>query len=125
MKYSTYLKSSHWKETKDFLKNVDNKECYVCDIKNGLNVHHLSYKTLGFEDGDEIIYLCDEHHTKLHFNGGDKKKKRSFETDKDLALACSKLISMKTKFGVKIDCKNDKVLKYQNYIRSKFMDNVY
>ena len=56
----------------------------------------------GYEDGNELVYLCREHHEKLHFFGGDKTKKRPMEPDRDIALACRKLQSMRSKCGKKL-----------------------
>lgn len=97
MKYHNYLKSDHWKETKSFLALIDKKECWVCGKTEGLQTHHLHYKTLGYEDGDELVFLCGEHHKRVTF--AQDGIKRKFETDRDLALACRKLQSMRSKLG--------------------------
>ncbi len=41
--YSRYLKSNHWKETREAkLTNVDH--CQICDSNDNLVVHHKRYK---------------------------------------------------------------------------------
>jgi len=100
MKYRNYLKSKHWDKTKKYLAVIEDKECWVCGIKEHLQVHHLHYKSLGYEDGSELIYLCSEHHKKVSLMIDNEKRK--FETDRDLALSCRKLQSMRSKLGRKL-----------------------
>jgi len=71
--YKDYLKTRWWKETKGYLRFIKKKRCYVCRSKKFLDVHHLHYRTLGYEDGSELVYLCRKHHKKLHFYTGEKR----------------------------------------------------
>jgi hypothetical protein len=75
-------------------------------------VAHLHYKTMYYEDGNELIYLCNNCHLKTHFFGGDKSKKREMTTDRDFALMCRKLQSIRSKNGIKLT--NDKVASIAN-----------
>ncbi len=113
MSYKDYLKSGHWKDTKNYLQIIDGgKECWVCATKDKIQTHHLHYKSLGYEDGDELIFLCAEHHLKVTFIDTQRKIKRPFETDKDLALACRKLQSMRSKLHRNLP--NDKIARIAN-----------
>ncbi|PZT54347.1 hypothetical protein DN757_17615 [Paenibacillus silvae] len=65
--YSEYLKSNHWKGVKDrFWASKFKKECNVCKRKNKLNLHHKSYKRVGNERLNDLVYLCESCHNKLH-----------------------------------------------------------
>lgn len=70
IKYKEYLGSSHWRETKRYLKVIKKKKCFICGTRRLLNVHHLHYRTLGYEDGDELMWLCRSHHKEVHFLDG-------------------------------------------------------
>jgi hypothetical protein len=118
MRYREYIESRDWLETKQYLSNIEEKECYVCGELKDLATHHLSYSTLGYEDGDELVYLCRKHHTELHFFGSDKSKRRPIETSDDLRRACNKLVSMRSKAGRKIG--DDKVSRFSAYLRDKY-----
>lgn len=65
--YKTYIKSSYWKEVKSrLLKNKNNRKCKICNKHENLEVHHKSYRRLGFEKLLHLIVLCSECHKKLH-----------------------------------------------------------
>lgn len=42
----------------------EEKECYVCGVKNGLHLHHTIFgKNRSKSDADGlVVYLCYEHH---------------------------------------------------------------
>lgn len=57
-KYKNYLKSNRWKEIKQNKLSKDNN-CFLCG-KKGKNVHHKHYpKTLGEEELNDLVVLCD------------------------------------------------------------------
>lgn len=65
--YKEYLKTPHWKETRDKRLSLDGKRCYVCGYKHNLNVHHISYKNVGNEDvRKDLVTLCDMCHLMVH-----------------------------------------------------------
>ena len=92
MIYKNYLKSQWWKDTKSYLKYVIPKKCYVCSINKYLNIHHKSYGSLRYEDGNDLVYLCRQHHKKLHFRKG---KKIIPDCPKNIELLESRLENMK------------------------------
>lgn len=63
--YSEYLQSEHWRTKR---KEIINKygECYICGSKNELQVHHMTYNTLGYESEYDLICLCKDCHHKVH-----------------------------------------------------------
>ena len=85
--YKKYLNSKHWLDVrKRYKESKLNKGCcYCCKRKNNLNLHHKTYKRVGKENIDDLMFLCQECHTKEHKKLNDnkvnkkKKKKKSFK----------------------------------------------
>jgi RecQ family ATP-dependent DNA helicase len=62
--YEKYLESHRWKEfSKDILAKHEN--CQICERK-AQHVHHLHYRTLGREDPEDIMALCEKCHCFIH-----------------------------------------------------------
>src|SRR3990167_3140046 len=56
-----YLKSHHWREvrTEAICEAVHKcRRCGISDDEATLDVHHLTYERLGFENPDDVIVLC-------------------------------------------------------------------
>lgn len=69
MKYSEYLKSPHWQETRRKRLDKDGDACVLCGSKENLNVHHRNYRNVGKEDVEnDLVTLCTECHTFVHEN---------------------------------------------------------
>ena len=67
MDYKNYLKSNHWKEVKRrFYNSKLPKKCYVCRSRNNLNLHHKTYKSIGEENLNHLLVLCQKHHYLAH-----------------------------------------------------------
>jgi hypothetical protein len=65
--YADYLKSDEWLKIHTKAKNRDNyKKCYVCGISGKLDLHHMSYNTIGTTDLRNIRSVCREHHQAIH-----------------------------------------------------------
>ena len=64
--YGQYLSSEHWKNFKKSYKKEHPKKCYICSKKKTVQLHHMSYKNLGNEQFDEVVWLCRKHHHQLH-----------------------------------------------------------
>jgi hypothetical protein len=111
MNYNDFLKSNEWKDTKDFFKNVSNRECYICAYKESLNVHHLSYSSFRYEDKNDLIYLCLHHHYLFHFPKGKNCEKRDMDTREGLLKSLLWLDSKMRSFRMK---NNIKVIEYKN-----------
>ena len=64
-----YLKSEHWKkkrlEALEYAKGL----CQLCNRNGLLDVHHRTYKDLGYENVRDLTVLCkachDRHHDSL------------------------------------------------------------
>ena len=63
--YKNYLKTYHWKRVKARAKKLFGDKCLNCGSSK-IDMHHLTYKNIGFEKPDEVIPLCHKCHEKLH-----------------------------------------------------------
>lgn len=70
--YKKYMRSKEWEEKRQQRLEIDNHKCAMCDrpeskCKDGLQIHHISYRHLGDEDVfTEIVSLCPRCHRLLH-----------------------------------------------------------
>ena len=56
-----YLRSEHWLDIKKRL-NAKWQACRLCGSTKFLNIHHITYRRLGFEFDSDLIVLCEECH---------------------------------------------------------------
>ena len=91
MKYTEYLKSTHWKELRE-QKIKTHRKCFMCHSELNLAVHHMRYDSLGKEVDDDTVLLCNKCHYKVHFTG---KKFR-----KQLKKKHKRMIRFKSGIGV-------------------------
>lgn len=69
MPYADYLKTDHWRRTRqDALARCGHK-CMVCGSKIGLEVHHNTYERRGQELPSDVIVLCRTCHQTFHDTG--------------------------------------------------------
>lgn len=66
--YKVYLKTEHWKQTREAAIERAGGRCAVCGNKTMLNVHHRNYYSLGEEENDDLVVLCKKCHEKIHKN---------------------------------------------------------
>lgn len=71
MPYSDYLKTAHWKKTRQHILTKRKGRCMMCRSAYRLQVHHRRYKDkLGnilFRESDHELYLlCDSCHATWH-----------------------------------------------------------
>ena len=65
--YRDYLKTDHWKNTRERYKQSKFKyKCIACGTDKKLNLHHKSYKRVGNERLTDLVWLCEECHLKVH-----------------------------------------------------------
>ena len=70
--YKKYMRSKEWEEKRQQRLEIDNHKCAMCDrpeskCKDGLQIHHISYRHLGDEDVfTEIVSLCPRCHRLLY-----------------------------------------------------------
>lgn len=72
--YQKYLEGAHWKEFRSRVLTSRNR-CETCNLSNiwsrffygqNLNVHHLTYATIGRETDADVAVLCVTCHAKEH-----------------------------------------------------------
>lgn len=72
--YETYLLGEHWHDFSYRIKK-ERGRCEVCGIDNaeaykryrqGLNVHHKTYKNIGNEKPEDVVALCYQCHMGKH-----------------------------------------------------------
>lgn len=67
MGYDSYLLSARWARVRDRYRASGRPlTCFVCGADTNLSLHHRSYKHLGFEEIDDLVVLCDQHHRHVH-----------------------------------------------------------
>lgn len=66
--YKDYLKSQHWKATKQKFYSEKKYRCYFCGKGNSLEIHHITYENIGKEMIEDMVYLCHSCHIKATFS---------------------------------------------------------
>ena len=74
-KYKEYLLSNEWIKIRADLITIYGG-CELCDSTRSLQVHHLTYKNLFFEEPEDLILLCARCHMVEH---GLYKPKKSYK----------------------------------------------
>jgi hypothetical protein len=65
--YNKYLRSKHWKKTREKALIRADYQCQLCASKDSvLNVHHNSYERIGKEQDKDLIVLCRPCHRRFH-----------------------------------------------------------
>ena len=67
--YHEYLLSDDWQDKKITMVWL-RKSCYNCGSKEKLQIHHLTYKRLGWEKIRDLRVLCSKCHKKEHGKNG-------------------------------------------------------
>lgn len=61
------MNSENWRNKAKERLNIDNYECVLCGKIGELEVHHISYKRLGFENVyEDLVSVCPKCHVLLH-----------------------------------------------------------
>ena len=61
-----YLNSRHWEALKSDMAKFRGKKCEFCGTKENLNLHHLRYKNWYDVEPEDLIWLCNLHHSLIH-----------------------------------------------------------
>lgn len=66
--YTAYINSNDWRAKKQqYFKSKLPKYCFICEISDvRLDLHHLTYKTLGHENLNHLRLVCRPCHDKIH-----------------------------------------------------------
>lgn len=66
MPYRDYLKTPHWKATRQRALERADRRCQLCGSSERLEVHHNTYANRGNEHDSDVIVLCDPCHEAFH-----------------------------------------------------------
>lgn len=70
-----YLASDEWKTKRLARLQIDNYQCANCSSTTNLNIHHITYERLGYENIDtDLLTLCKTCHHDLHKIAGYDRK---------------------------------------------------
>lgn len=64
--YAEYLKTDHWKLTRDKALKRAGYKCQICAETSRLEVHHNDYSRLGGENRTDLVVLCSVCHKTHH-----------------------------------------------------------
>lgn len=79
-RYSFYLRSKKWKAFRKTVLERDGFNCVMCGTAYNLEVHHVTYRNVGWEKLEDCVTLCDTCHTKVH-----SKKLKNTRNEKKVA----------------------------------------
>jgi hypothetical protein len=65
MKYSDYILTEYWRQTRKKVLSGNSNHCYVCLITLKLHVHHMEYNLFN-EKLNKLLPLCASCHSSLH-----------------------------------------------------------
>lgn len=65
----SYYETEHWRTTRQMRLAMDRNRCTVCHIQDALVVHHIVYRLFS-ERIEELITVCEPHHSLLHLRSG-------------------------------------------------------
>lgn len=66
MPYLEYLKTDHWRRTRNLALKRAQRRCKYCGQSGRLEVHHLAYERRGCEKQRDLIVLCSDCHKGEH-----------------------------------------------------------
>lgn len=66
--YNEYIRSDEWKKKRILVAQRENHRCQMCGelVVVHYHIHHKTYARFGNEDLDDLMFLCEDCHTKLH-----------------------------------------------------------
>lgn len=76
--YRRYLRCPHWLKTRAAALVAGGHRCAHCGAAKGLQVHHLTYRTLRQERPCDLIVLCEGCHRHQHGLDTDDPISREF-----------------------------------------------
>jgi 5-methylcytosine-specific restriction endonuclease McrA len=81
--YAAYLLSNHWRRLRDRIYELRKHTCERCKKKISLyQVHHKSYKHIGYERDGELMLVCYECHEILHKKKDAKRARQAKKKQK-------------------------------------------
>nr|WP_314492103.1 hypothetical protein [uncultured Chryseobacterium sp.] len=65
--YHKYLESHEWKAKRKLVFERDENICQECKNKPAFHAHHLTYQNIFNEKLEDLISVCAECHSKIHY----------------------------------------------------------
>lgn len=64
LSYEQYLNSIFWKLKREEVRQARGGRltCFCCERRQGIQLHHRTYRRLGHERLTDLVPLCDRHH---------------------------------------------------------------
>lgn len=92
--YNDYLRTRHWRKIRIKTAEKNNYHCELCEkeVKVGFHIHHKTYRNLGNENLEDLMFLCENCHQNLHSilrshrNIDKPKKKRKLLSWRNIVL---------------------------------------
>ncbi|MCT3845067.1 HNH endonuclease [Elizabethkingia anophelis] len=66
-KYHRYLESPEWKAKRKIVFERDENICQECKKKPAFHVHHLTYQNIFNEKLEDLISVCTQCHSMIHY----------------------------------------------------------
>lgn len=83
--YVAYLLTNHWRTLRSKIYDLRKRKCERCKKEIHLyQVHHKSYKHIGFERIGELMLVCYECHEILHKRKDAKRVRQAKKKQKDI-----------------------------------------
>lgn len=64
--YDEYICSREWSRRKEEYFRKKPRECKICGSGKNIQLHHVNYERLGYEDDSDLVPLCHDCHFLLH-----------------------------------------------------------
>lgn len=76
--YRQYIESDAWKRKRERRLIHDGYRCKLCGSAKNLQVHHVTYERLGFEQMDDLVTLCKDCHESVHEKDITRRKNNDY-----------------------------------------------
>lgn len=64
--YGDYIAGEGWRQRREQYFATHPRKCYMCGSEDNVQLHHLTYERLGWEDDYDLEPLCKRCHMALH-----------------------------------------------------------
>lgn len=92
--YESYITGPDWAKRKKAWFSNYGKWCRICKTDINIHLHHKSYDRFTCEEDDDLVALCEEHHTIVH-KYHKEKKNISLRDATDIVISISELKPIK------------------------------
>ena len=71
--YEVYIKSPIWEQVRNRYYRRNPSRCAACGTAQHIHLHHMIYGKFGEEKDNELVPLCEMHHSQYHAKNGTKR----------------------------------------------------